>query len=194
MRDHLGPMSTIAAAIAVGALLFFGGLVAAAAARQRLSPPRGHDATILAVVSMSVVAAVVLRLSAAYVAAQVGVDRVLVQPTALAYLVPLAVGAFVFAVGAWVLDGAWAATRAWRYYIWLVAFAFANVINWCSPGWCLTLGFPVPWYSSSDSVINLGASEALDRVPRRAAIHALLRRRCRAGDVRIFENYVRHHA
>lgn len=34
-----------------------------------------------------------------------------------------------------------------------LVFALLNVVNWCSPGWCERYGFPLPYWSWSDSIV-----------------------------------------
>jgi len=56
-----------------------------------------------------------------------------------------------------------------------VTFTTLNVINYCSPGWCETIGFPFPWRAWSDSILTFGepdlAHVAIERaVPAIAAL------------------------
>jgi len=65
----------------------------------------------------------------------------------------LVVSAKVFPAPGWV-----GAARHWRVGFLLAAmfYVLLNMANWCSPGWCETFGFPMPYYRSSDAhiVIN----------------------------------------
>jgi len=41
------------------------------------------------------------------------------------------------------------------------AFTALNVVNYCSPGWCATIGFPFPWLTWSDSILTFGDSSVM---------------------------------
>ena len=73
-----------------------------------------------------------------------------------AYLAPVMFAAFAFAVGKRMLGGAWGGRRAVLFYGWLLGFTAANVVNRCSPGWCVTVGFPFTWYAWSDALLTFG--------------------------------------
>ena len=64
--------------------------------------------------------------------------------------------AFAFAVGDRLLEKAWTGRGALLFYAWLLVFTSMNVINWCSPGWCTTIGFPLPWLTWSDAIMTIG--------------------------------------
>jgi hypothetical protein len=53
------------------------------------------------------------------------------------------------------LDRRWTERRALLFYIWVAAFTALNVVNYCSPGWCETIGFPFAWRAWSDSILML---------------------------------------
>ena len=52
----------------------------------------------------------------------------------------------------------WGKRRAALFYLWLVGFTVANVINRCAPGWCDTTGLPLPWRSGSDAIITINGT------------------------------------
>lgn len=52
--------------------------------------------------------------------------------------------------------------RSWRWTYERLLFhgvlgvsAALNFVNWCSPGWCETFGFPLPWHAVSDAVATI---------------------------------------
>jgi hypothetical protein len=47
--------------------------------------------------------------------------------------------------------------RCWFVAL-LLAFALLNCVNWCSPGWCERLGFPLAYSSSSDAVVVMNGT------------------------------------
>jgi hypothetical protein len=100
-------------------------------------------------------AAMGVSATAHHVAQSLDVDPVYVAPGVLGYLSPVLFAAFVFVLGNWMLRGHWTTRRALLFYIWLLAFTVANVINRCSPGWCETIGLPLPWRAWSDAMITI---------------------------------------
>jgi hypothetical protein len=107
-------------------------------------------------VMLAISSAVFLRTTAAGIAHALDVSVTYVDPGLPGYLGPPLFGSFVFAVGQWTLNGAWTSRRALRFYLWLLVFTAANIVNTCSPGWCETVGFPFAWRSWSDAMITTG--------------------------------------
>ncbi len=154
MNGHLWRIPTLFGVMAGSALLLFAaGVVRSAMTRRRrsISMRVGTGATL---VILAISAAIAIRLTATQVAHSLGINLTQVEPGPLAYLVPVMFAAFAFALGNWVLNAAWTSRRALLFYLWLVGFTFANVINHCSPGWCTTIGFPFTWHSWSDATLT----------------------------------------
>jgi len=63
--------------------------------------------------------------------------------------------AFAYAVARRTLQGAWTSRAAVLFYVWLMVFTAANIVNRCAPGWCETIGFPFAWRSWSDAIFEL---------------------------------------
>ena len=148
--------------MAGAALLFFAAIVVASAIRRRRPSSGARAATIAALVLLALVIAIVLRTTATQMAGSLGISLEYVEPGPLGYLAPMMFGGFAFVVGSWALRGAWTGRRAFVFYAWLVGFTAANVINWCSPGWCETVGFPFTWRSWSDVIMEIEGAEFLD--------------------------------
>jgi hypothetical protein len=67
------------------------------------------------------------------------------------------------------LQRTWTDRRALVFCGWLVTFTALNLVNYCSPGWCETIGFPLPWRAWSDSILTFGDPDLVDASIERAA-------------------------
>ena len=104
---------------------------------------------------LAISTAFAIRTTASGIARALDISVSYVDPGPLGYIVPVAFAAFAFVVGKRLLKGTWTGWRALLFYGWLVVFTAANVINWCAPGWCATIGFPFPWHIWSDSILTV---------------------------------------
>lgn len=146
---------TVLGVTAASALaLFAAGVVGSHVWRRRPSVG-GRAGTVMVLVLLAFGAAMGVSATAHQVARSLDVDPIHVAPGVLGYSSPALFAAFVFALGNWMLRGQWTTRRALLFYIWLLAFTVANVINRCSPGWCETIGLPLPWRSWSDYNITI---------------------------------------
>jgi hypothetical protein len=96
------------------------------------------------------------RMTAARIARSLDIGLMYIDPGLAGYLAPPMIAAFVFLVGDRVLDRQWTDRRALLFFAWVVAFIALNVINYCSPGWCETIGFPFAWRYWSDAILTFG--------------------------------------
>ena len=154
MNGHVWRVPFLPAVIAgLALLLFTAGVVGAVVVRRHPSvTTRRGIATIL--VLLAIGGAIVLRTTATLMARSLDIDVADVEPGVLGYLAPTMFAAFAFAVGNWMLEGAWTGHRAVLFYLWFVGFTVANAINRCSAGWCTTIGFPFAFHSESDVIIT----------------------------------------
>ena len=142
--------------MAASAVLLFAAVVMGAVVTRRRPTVSVRAGTGVVLVLLAVCAAIVLRSTAAQIARSLDISPAYIAPGLLGYLAPTMYAAFAFAVGNWTLRGGWAGRRALLFYVWLLGFTVANVINRCSPGWCEAIGFPFAWHSSSDSIVTFG--------------------------------------
>ena len=156
MDGHVWRVPTLLGVMAASALLLFAAGVLGAAITRRRPSITVRVGTGVVVVLLAVGAAIVLSVTATQVARSLDISLAYVEPELPGYLAPGMFAAFAFAVGNWMLKGAWTSRRAQLFYAWLFGFTLANVINRCSPGWCETIGFPLAWRSWSDSIITFG--------------------------------------
>jgi hypothetical protein len=105
------------------------------------------------IVLIALAGAMALRMTSASIARSLGVRFEDFQPGPAAYIAPLVFGGFAFAVGKHMLQGTWTNLRAALFYLWLIVFTGLNVVNRCSPGFCETIGFPLPWQYWSDAIL-----------------------------------------
>jgi len=156
MDADLWRVPTLLGVMAASALvLFAAGVLGADATRRRPSiSVRAGTGVVLVLLAFGT--AILLRATAAQVARSLDINLAYVAPGLLGYLAPVMFAAFAFGLGNWMLKGAWTSRRALLFYVWLLGFTVANVINRCSPGWCETIGFPFAWRSWSDSIITFG--------------------------------------
>jgi hypothetical protein len=156
MEPHLWRVPTLFAVMACSALLLFAaGVIGSVVTRRRPSSTLRFG-TVVVLVLLAVVCAVATRATAWQIARSQEISVVHVDPSFAGYLTPTVFAGFAFAVGRWMLNGAWTGRPALLFYAWLLGFTAANVVNRCSPGWCATVGFPLAWYSWSDSLVTLG--------------------------------------
>ena len=149
-------MPTLLGAMAASALALFAAGVVRSYVTRRQTSVGMRVGTAIVLVLLAVGAAVGLRRTAALIAQSLDIDTAHVAPGLPGYLAPVLFAAGVFALGNWMLRGQWASRRALLFYVWLLGFTVANIINRCSPGWCETIGFPFAWRSRSDSFITVG--------------------------------------
>jgi hypothetical protein len=108
--------------------------------------------TILGVLVSATVAAT--RLTAMRISSAMDISFRYVDPGIVGYLAPPVCATFFFLVGERLLDREWTGRRALLFFLWTVGFVALNVINYCSPGWCETIGFLFPWLTWSDSILT----------------------------------------
>jgi hypothetical protein len=147
--------------IACAASLQFAGGVCVAVMLRRQRSSVAIVIAILMLVALIGASGIALRAAATELARHLQVGVVHVDPGAAAYLAPPLFALFAWVTGNYLLRGAWTSRPAVTFYTWLLVFTAANTINYCSPGWCTTLGFPLPWRNWSDAI--LGGFESLDR-------------------------------
>lgn len=138
--------------MACSALILFAAAVAgwATARRRRSAVMKGLTAAALTLLVL--LTATAIRVSAASIARSLEIRVAYVDPGFLGYLAPAAFAGFAF-IAAWrALEDVWTSPSALRFYVWVLGFTAANVVNWCSPGWCETIGFPFVWRNWSDAI------------------------------------------
>ena len=137
-------------------------------------------ATAFAVVSPVVVAVVSFIVLFAPLSLEVLVARNLNRPHVWFYdlrlpilLVPVSVAVLV----SWPLARAHRPTRARvavGLWAWVAFAGVLNTVNKCSPGWCGSYGFPVPFYSWSDAVISFNGETPQPFIPGALVFDALV--------------------
>jgi hypothetical protein len=154
MDGYIWRIPTVFGVMACFALvLFAAGVLASMIGRRHPSTTTKRTiAAVLVVLAIGVVVAV--RWAASVVARSLEISVTHVDPGFAGYLTPMIFAAFAFAVGNWTLRGTWTGRQALLFYIWLLVFTSANVINRCSPGWCMTMGFPFVWNYWSDVILT----------------------------------------
>jgi hypothetical protein len=115
MDGHVWRIPTLLGAMAGSALLFFTAIVVASAIRRRRPSIAVRTGTSAALLLLAMITTIVLRATAALIARSVGINPSDVEPGILGYLAPVMFAAFAFAVGNWVLKGAWTSKRALRF-------------------------------------------------------------------------------
>ena len=180
MNGHVWRVPFFPAVMAgLALLLFTAGVMGAVVIRRNPSvPTRRGTATIL--VLLAIGSAIVLRTAATLIARSLDIDVADVEPGLLGYLVPMMFAALAFAVGNWMLEGAWTGRRAVLFYVCFVGFTMANAINRCSPGWCTSIGFPFTFHSESDAIITFGDAPVMASMPAVLRGH---RRRAQSADI-----------
>ena len=160
---------TVLGVIACSALMLFGAVVVASIViRARKSTTTTVPAiAVLALLALGAVVAI--RVTAWRVARALPIDVAYVDPRLVGYLAPLLFAAFAFFTGDRVLNRVWTNRRALVFCVWVIAFTALNVVNYCSPGWCETIGFPFPWSTWSDVILTFGDPSLLGVVIDRAA-------------------------
>jgi hypothetical protein len=156
MDGHVWRVPTLFGLMACSALLLFAAGVAGSVIIRRRPSAIYKVGTGVVLVLLAILTAVAIRATATLVARSLGINLTYVNPGPLSYLAPAAFAAFAFAVGQRMLAEAWAGRRALLFYGWLLGFTAANVVNRCSPGWCMAVGFPFTWYGWSDSMMTFG--------------------------------------
>jgi len=161
MTADVGRVPTVLGVIASSALVLFAAVVVASiVVRARKST----TTTVLATAVLALLAGgavVAIRATAWQVARAVPIDVAYVDPGLVGYLAPLLFAAFAFLTGERVLNRVWTNRRALLFCVWVTAFTALNVVNYCSPGWCATIGFPFPWLTWSDSILTFGDSSVM---------------------------------
>ena len=150
MNTHVWRVPAVLGVIACGALLLFSaGVVASIVARHRSST--AGRVTIGATLGVLVVATgLATRTVAVAISENLGISITSIDPGPLGYLAPAMFASFAWIVGDRLLHDSWTSRSALLYYAWLFVFTGANTVNRCSPGWCMTVGFPLAWHSWSD--------------------------------------------
>jgi len=162
MDDHIWRVPVIEGVMVCSAILqFAAGAVTSAILRRR--PSTGvRLAAVLTIVAIAVAFGFVLRATVLRLAHALQISVIHIDPGPLGYVAPSVVALFFWVVADRLLRGAWASYQACAFYGWVLFFTAANVINFCSPGWCMTLGFPMAWHGWSDAILE--GAEGLKRV------------------------------
>ena len=175
MMPDVWRVPTILGVMACSALALFAAAVIGSMVIRRRNALATTVAVIASVGVLATVPAIGMRMTAARIAESVGIDVMYIDPGVAGYFAPPLFAAFAFLVGDRVLDRRWTDRRALLFCVWVVTFTTLNVINYCSPGWCETIGFPFPWRAWSDSILTFGEPDlvhvAIERaVPATAAL------------------------
>jgi hypothetical protein len=159
MDGYVSRVPTLLGVMAVFALLLFSvTVVASLIARRR--PSLGAKVGALALLAGGAAAGIIaLRATATLVAQTLNISQAYIEPGFLGYVAPMIFAAFAFALGHWMLKGAFTTRQAWLFYVWLLGFTAANVINRCLPGWCETIEFPLAWQNWSDDIVTFGDAD-----------------------------------
>jgi hypothetical protein len=152
MDGHVWRIPTLLAVMACSMLLLFAAGVAASNARRRVRSVRVALATLSLLVLLSAVA---IRMTATLIARELEISASHIDPGPIGYFAPAMFAAFAYAVARRTLQGAWTSRSALLFYLWLMVFTAANIVNRCTPGWCETIGFPFAWRSWSDAIFEL---------------------------------------
>jgi len=80
------------------------------------------------------------------------VGRIYIDPSVPMLLVAPMVVAALFYISRLVFRDVVLTKRTAPFYGWAAFFGVANVINYCSPGYCEWIGVPFQWHSWSDSI------------------------------------------
>jgi hypothetical protein len=161
---------------ACSALVLFAGTVIASIVIRR----RTSIATIVALTAtvgcLAIGAVMAIRVTAWHAAQSFPVDVQYVDPGPGGYVAPPLFAALAFIIGDRFLRRTWTNQWALVFCAWLFTFTALNTINYCSPGWCETIGFPLPWRTWSDSILTLGNPDLVEVAIERSApaIAALL--------------------
>lgn len=156
MEPHVWRVPTLFGVMACSALLLFAAGVVASVVTRRRPSTIYRVGTAVVLVLLAILAAIMVRATAALLARSLEISVSYLDPGALGYLAPAIFAAFAFLVGQRMLGEAWVGRRALLFYVWLLGFTAANVVNRCSPGWCATVGFPLAWYVWSDALVTFG--------------------------------------
>jgi hypothetical protein len=156
MEAHVWRVPTLFGVMACSALLLFAAGVMGSVFTRRRPSAICKIGTAVVLVSLAVLGAIAVRAATALIARSLQISVTYVDLGPPGYLAPPALAAFAFAVGQRLLSGAWTGRPALLFYVWLLGFTAANVVNRCSPGWCATVGFPFAWYAWSDHLLTFG--------------------------------------
>lgn len=164
MEDHIWRVPIVTGVMAGSALLQFAAAVAASLILRRRS---SRNATVLAAavfIALLVACGVAIRATATHVARAVQIDVGYFDPGPLGYVAPSLFALLAWELGNRLLRGAWTSGPAFLYYTWFLLFTAANTINYCSPGWCMTMGFPFAWHFWSDAIFDVEGAQDFTRV------------------------------
>jgi hypothetical protein len=154
MEDHIWRVQIITGVMAGSALLQCAAAVAASLVLVRRPSRSARAMAAAAFIALLVACGMAIRTTATHVAGAVEIQVGYIDPGPLGYVAPSLFALFAWRVGNRLLRGAWTSRPAFLYYAWLVLFTAANTINYCSPGWCMTMGFPFPWHFWSDRILE----------------------------------------
>ena len=156
MSGDIWRVPTVLGVMACAAMvLFAAGVVAWNIVRRK--PSAGRAPSVIAGLGLLCALTVLaIRAEAARVARAIEIDVAYVDPGLLGYAAPILFAGFAFLAGRRILRDVWTGASALVFYLWFVVFTAANVVNWCSPGWCALIGFPFPWQSWSDGILTFG--------------------------------------
>jgi hypothetical protein len=162
MPPDIWRVPTVLAVAACAALALFATAVfASITIRRGCSRPR-TTVLIVGLTSLAFCGAVAIRTTASQIARTLEVNVKYVDPGLVGYFAPPIFAGFIFLVGNRLLGRRWIGCRALLYCAWVVAFTALNVVNYCSPGWCETIGFPLTWWAWSDSMLVLADDDILN--------------------------------
>jgi hypothetical protein len=153
MTGHVWRVPTLLGIAACGALLLFAAGVAASIVVRRRSSTVSKLALVAPLGMLAIAIGLAIKATASAIARTLGISVTSIDPGPLGYIAPLMFAAFVWVVGRRLLHDSWTSRLALRYYAWLLVFTAINTVNRCSPGWCLTVGFPFTWHSWSDALL-----------------------------------------
>jgi hypothetical protein len=161
MIFYIWRVPTMLGVMACSALVLLAAIVIAALVIRRRRSPATTVAMMASVGTLIIGTVVATRMTAARIASWMDVSAKHVDPGIAGYLAPPTVAAFLFLVGDRVLDRRWTDRRALLFFGWVLTFIALNVVNYCSPGWCETIGFPLAWLKWSDSILTFGDPDAV---------------------------------
>ena len=159
MIDYVWRVPVLFGIIACSALVLFATSVIGSIAIRRRRSILSVLAAAVTLTSLATVAAIALRASAVRIARTHEISVSYIDPGAIGYVTPVLFAGFAFIIGRWALNGEWTSRSALLFYLWLLAFTVANVVNRCAPGWCAAFGFPFAWQSWSDHIMETGDDE-----------------------------------
>jgi hypothetical protein len=156
MDDHIWRVPIVTGVMASSALLQFAAAVVASVLLRRQSSTLTRFVAVAIVGAPIVGGGIVLRAAVSWIARALQISAHHIDPGPLGYVAPSLFALVVWATGDRLLRGWWTSRAALLFYAWLLVFTAANTINYCQPGWCMTIGFPFAWHFWSDGILEGG--------------------------------------